>query len=80
VFVGVCVIVGLIVAVPVAAAVGVIVIKRNPLDATVVAKTESVFDPYGISKAVFVGVAVCVSVAVGVAVALAVTVFVGVVV
>jgi hypothetical protein len=58
--------------VPAGPGVGVIVIKRRPLDATLVANTESIEEPYGMVTAVFVGVIVAVSVGVGV------TVFVGV--
>lgn len=65
-FVGVCEAVGIAVAVPVSLAVGVIVMNRKPLDATFVAKTESVLDPYGMITAVFVGVIVAVSVGDGV--------------
>lgn len=67
-FVGVCEAVGIAVAVPVSLTVGVMVINRNPLDATFVAKTGSVLEPYGIITAVFVGVIVAVSDGDGVAV------------
>ena len=78
VFVGVGEAVGLTVAVPVSLAVGVMVINRKPVEATLVANTESVLDPYGMITAVFVDVAVCVSVGVAVAVAVGDSVLVGV--
>jgi hypothetical protein len=58
--------------------VGVMVMKRNPLDATVVANTESVIEPYGMMTAVLVGVMVAVSVGVAVAVLVGVLVTDGV--
>jgi len=74
VFVAVREIVGVVVDVTAGPGVGVIVIKRRPLDATLVANTESVEAPYGMITAVFVGVIVAVSVGDGV------SVFVGVLV
>lgn len=55
-------------------AVGVIVAKRTPLPATIVAKVGSVVAPYGMTSAVLVGVCVWVPVAVAVADAVGVVV------